>query len=1000
MIWEIYAYWNIEELRGIFEAVAMLTNADDYISLISTMMLVGLVAAVLGVLSGAKQLPDAFKWFVMGILLYFVMLVPKTDVALIDRTGTAPATTVSNVPLSLALLGHLTSNFGDWMTVGYETVMQVISPAYTEDGIQFTGNGFQFGEKVLFAAETAQAENISFRMNMTNFFEKCVFPEFDTGNISVESVLNAQDVWAAVSNVNPSLYVQLYNEDGTPVPNPTACDVAYDTVLPTQINNASDQVLTRMAQRLYPDKSSAVAKSALDSALSGSYSFYLNVSAAGSDIIKQKVLTNTFYDSTEDPTTATAVSMTEAGAEKNYSVLFNVAQNTIPKLRNVVEVIIYAVFPLVLVMIIVGGTKGGMALKSYIIALFWIQLWAPLYAVMNYMMSIYEAREFKAMITAGSELSPAFTSAIKTQVLSNSDIAGMMAMAIPMIALALAKGGEMAMTSFVSSATRPIESNAGMSSREVAKGDISMGNTSMDSASFANKSAFQHNMQPNINNGPVTRMDGIGNRYTTNNQGLTAHDSTAMENKGAFHNFSQAISERNSYAQGYDQSIKAAQKNMSMAGFEQGSSFANAGLISNAASGGKDWNNAFGNTYNSGTQQAFQTMDETARKLEAQEKVGQGQGAELVANLAAMVKAGVSLEAGALAEFRAGVGKKYSSQAIAEAAEAINGIDKDSVSGAATIMSQTSENEQIQDKLGLSNEAKTTLQAGNQRAEAYKEENRVELERAKGYQEKLDASEDRVSQTLAQLGAATPYSSMNDAAKNFVTGDGQAILGQIVEARNSGDFNTAANLQEQFDAKLGQFNSQFGAPTASNAQPLPQNAQQTVLAQHDQNVDGVLRTRDQNKELVHSDRFLQAVEDKKAAGAGALAGEEAWVRDSHDFHTDATNKEATMVQGDANAGRTELGGNKQVQGLDNIGLNSNGVLESHNAETSQVVQAGAHDIKNMANNIPGAQAAGQELLDRIESLGDKKDANPNHQAPGTGVQGTDAYVEGPNPKKQ
>ncbi|GAB6071623.1 hypothetical protein JCM30760_27210 [Thiomicrorhabdus hydrogeniphila] len=994
MIWEIYSYWNVQELRGVMEGAAMLTNSSDYTSLISTAFLFGLIAVAIGVMMGAKDALSGFKWFITAIFLYFILLVPKADVAIVDRTGTAAATTVHNVPLSLAVFGHVSSSIGDWLTISYETAMKVITPSYALDGIAFSGNGLLFGEKLLLKAENARSENIAFRMNMSAFFDKCVFPEFDTGNISITDVLQSKDMWSQLSNVNPSLYVQLYNDDGTPTPSPVACDVAYNTVLPAVINNASNEVISRLGGQLYPDESAAVANASLKSALAGSYTYYMNIADNATDIIKQQIMSNTFFDASTDEATATAVAMSETGAKMNYGVLHQVAQSAMPKLRNVIEVVIYAVFPIVVIMIILAGDKAGMALKSYFIAFIWIQLWAPLYAVMNYMISSYNAKEMIASVTSGAETSAWSSGVIKEQILASSDIAGMMAMAIPIIALAIAKGGEMAMTSFASNALRPLETNAGASSREVSQGNINMGNTSMDNTATNSHNANKFDTAPVVNNGASTRIDGSGHKYTTNDQGVTAHDSSLMENKGAFHNFSQAVAEKQSYSQSLDNSVKAAQKSSAMASFEQGSSFANAGLLSSAASGGKEWGNAFGNTYSNGTQQAFKTMDETAKSLEASGKVGQGQGAELMASMAGMVKAGVSLEAGALAEFKAGAGKKFSSQAIAEAAEAVKGIDKNDVSGAATIMSQTSENEQIQDKLGLNKEAKTTLQAGNERAEKFKRDEKAELEKAKGYQEKLDNAEERVNQSMIQLGAATPFSSMSEEQKRFATGEGSQLLGQASEARNRGDSKAADAYMAEFNQRAEHYSSQFGAPTASKAQKLPDNAKQQVLNQNDANIEGTLQTREDNKELVHADQFIEAVKDKKDNTTAQLNSEEQWVKDSHEFHTNATNAEATMVQDTIKGDRDGLNSNKQVQSLDNVGLNDKGVLESRNSETADVVLAGGNDLKNMANKVPGFSKIGNEIINKIEAIDDKADADPNHVSPGAGIAGTKAYIPG------
>ena len=74
-----------------------------------------------------------------------------------------------------------------------------------------------------------------------------------------------------------------------------------------------------------------------------------------------------------------------------------VAEQALPVFRNVIEAITYALFPLlVLLMLLTSGRETMLAFKGYAAVLIWIQLWPPLYAVLNYMASIYAAYDLAA----------------------------------------------------------------------------------------------------------------------------------------------------------------------------------------------------------------------------------------------------------------------------------------------------------------------------------------------------------------------------------------------------------------------------------------------------------------------------------------------------------------------------------------------------------------------------------------------------------------------------
>jgi conjugal transfer mating pair stabilization protein TraG len=76
-------------------------------------------------------------------------------------------------------------------------------------------------------------------------------------------------------------------------------------------------------------------------------------------------------------------------------------------LKIVVEVMFYGIFPIIAVIAVLPG--GFSVVKKYVIALFWIQSWAPLYSILNMLVNIYgRAKSMGAVTgTASSALSMA-----------------------------------------------------------------------------------------------------------------------------------------------------------------------------------------------------------------------------------------------------------------------------------------------------------------------------------------------------------------------------------------------------------------------------------------------------------------------------------------------------------------------------------------------------------------------------------------------------------------
>ena len=71
--------------------------------------------------------------------------------------------------------------------------------------------------------------------------------------------------------------------------------------------------------------------------------------------------------------------------------------------RNVIEAVVYAVFPFVFLLFLLAQGRGlAMAIKSFVMSLVWIQLWPPLYAILNYVGTLASARNLAAAARTGS----------------------------------------------------------------------------------------------------------------------------------------------------------------------------------------------------------------------------------------------------------------------------------------------------------------------------------------------------------------------------------------------------------------------------------------------------------------------------------------------------------------------------------------------------------------------------------------------------------------------
>jgi hypothetical protein len=291
MNFEIYAYWNTTELVNVFNAVAAITGSGDFNGLLRTLALVMILGLVLAVLAGKGRQEDFWRWVVLLAVMHGLLLVPKSNVLIVDRTGTNPTQVVSNVPIGLAALAHGTSKIGDWLTTAFETVFSL------PDDVQLRKTGTLFGHRVMLERLGTQFKSPVLVRNLDEFYRECVIPDLAIGQINPDALAETENIWQEFKDVNPGLLVTVADYTDPSATSLMNCSLVYGA-LTAQINRDADTVLGLKAQGLYPEMTTAFAKAALSNALTNTQQFFAPTASATPvlDQIKQGALCNYLID--------------------------------------------------------------------------------------------------------------------------------------------------------------------------------------------------------------------------------------------------------------------------------------------------------------------------------------------------------------------------------------------------------------------------------------------------------------------------------------------------------------------------------------------------------------------------------------------------------------------------------------------------------------------------------------------------------------------------------
>ena len=407
-MWEIYAYQNAQSLFGIFNAAAAIHASGDYAAALAAVAFCGFVAALIAYAIAPEKL-HGWHWLATVALVYSVIILPKVTVGIVDKTGGSAVQVVEGVPFGIAALGSLTSTVGSTLTGLFETAFQVIPGSGALPGeLTYQKNGLLFGNRLIRETAGSVFTNPIYRTDLVNFIHNCSMYDLIDGTIDPSQFATSSDVWAMLGSPNPARFTTLTGEGGSVTID--TCPNAY-AELNSRLPGHIEGMERRLALLLNPTLDAPTAAGLIAGQVQQAYlkNSIANAAATSADIIRQNAVINAINDSgrmvaqkTNDPAAMVlALGRTQATAQQNAAWINagKMAAQALPVFPNVVEAITYALFPLlVLLLLLTSGRETMVALKGYASVLIWIQLWPPLYAVLNYMASTYAAYDLAAAL--------------------------------------------------------------------------------------------------------------------------------------------------------------------------------------------------------------------------------------------------------------------------------------------------------------------------------------------------------------------------------------------------------------------------------------------------------------------------------------------------------------------------------------------------------------------------------------------------------------------------
>lgn len=477
---DFYAYWNGSQVADVLQAVVGIVGTDGYRTGMSFLALAGFLT-VMTVAAVRCRGGDVIRWFAATVFFFFVVFVPKVNMNVHDvRAMTVK--TVANVPMGPAFVACATSQIGKWTAELFETAFADV------DAARFTKFGAVFPERVVAALQTTGPVLPETRALLNPFIEHCIAPEILDSDAKLAALMQSTNLLSTVKTsgwLNPARF--FLREDGTPLYCTDAISVIETQLKTVEIPAQERKLLVRLADGSATD---AVFETALRKAVPEAETLLLGISRSMSESLGHALLMTEIPKGLADyagtsaagsgaAAFAASIELSKAQAHLSTEISFRTMGELVkvylPKLRNLLEAVLIAAFPLVFLVLVGLGSQGGAVARMYAVLFIWISLWAPLAAVMNHLIVHMDAEPMNRLVAEYGGTTLLAADAVRVAGTTSQAMAGYLMIFIPIIAYAIAKGSEMGAVSLASSVLSPANSAAQAQSSSAAMGNITTG---------------------------------------------------------------------------------------------------------------------------------------------------------------------------------------------------------------------------------------------------------------------------------------------------------------------------------------------------------------------------------------------------------------------------------------------------------------------------------------------------------------------------------------------
>ncbi|MBL8676152.1 MAG: conjugal transfer protein TraG N-terminal domain-containing protein, partial [Alphaproteobacteria bacterium] len=661
MNFTIITYGAGEVLSTTFNAIATLINSKTgtlYQPLVRCGLIVGLVWATANMVQG-NHTKFLTHWIMPLFLILVLFFAPTCRVHIYDPV-TGYRFSVDHVPWGLGAVAGAISKIGDRMTKEVETVFSL------PDDFKYHKTGAVMASNLIATARTFHITNSDLAETLQSFVTQCVVYDALLGKkYTLHDLKNSPNIWELViDNLSPARSFTFKAPGKGQKSQIVPCIKAVPLLnqwlkqdMQTAFQLFESIVFGKKEAKSAPNIASLAAGAQLKQYLPGAFQYMTQMAKSAEEVMMQQMMIYSVVDSIENTSTSLgnapnfAIRRAYLHQRANQETLAGVAAQKLIAMKNVLEALIYAGFIFILPLALLP--MGWSFISRWIGLVFWIQLWPPLYAILNFIMNVSARSKGIGMISGpqGSGITIANSVGFMNLHADMAAQAGFMSLAVGSIAYALVKGGAASFVHLASHLGGPAAAAASRATEDLMSGNYSFGNVNQGNVQAYNTSFGQQNLSPSYSSGAFTQNDGVISR-TTGSDGshmVTVSNSNLRSNL----NFSESLS--NSYTEQASKAKQTAETQLVAA--TQAEADHNRQVMDFSEHKAKQTSGS--ESYSTGdtatTNQAFSKLDGLVDRFAKDHSVSKEVAAQIMARASASTSVGVGFKlfkTGASAEFR------------------------------------------------------------------------------------------------------------------------------------------------------------------------------------------------------------------------------------------------------------------------------------------------------------------------------------------------------------